>query len=62
MPRCVGFEPEAVGCNENCANCKNWDGKKCLVRKLLDELYEESRGFNAFDRMMRGNRGITGSM
>ncbi|SDG47891.1 hypothetical protein [Desulfosporosinus hippei] len=55
---CVGYEPMKVGLNPNCGNCKNWIGK-CKVRKILDELYEISPQFNAFDRMMRDNRGVT---
>ena len=58
---CVGFEPKGIGAKDNCTYCNNWNGKACKVRKLLDELYElyeESRGFNAIDRMMRGNRGV----
>ena len=56
---CVGYEPRKAGLNPNCGNCSNWIGK-CKVRKILDELYEISPKFNAFDRMMRGNKGISG--
>jgi len=52
---CVGYEYREPGLTPNCANSKNWDGIKCLVQKLLDELHEESINFHAFDRMMRGN-------
>jgi len=54
---CVGFESKKVGLRPNCGNCNNWNGK-CKVRKELDELYEISPRFEAFDRMMRGNRGV----
>ncbi|MDA8228736.1 MAG: hypothetical protein M0T74_13765 [Desulfitobacterium hafniense] len=54
---CVGYEPTKAGLNPNCGNCDNYDGK-CKVRKILDELYEISPQFNAFDRMMRGNKGV----
>ena len=59
MARCVGFTPKIKGSAENCANCKRCDGTKCLDKELLNELYEESISFNAFDHMMRGNRGIS---
>jgi len=54
---CVGFEPKEIGLNPNCTNCKNWNGT-CLVRNLLDELYQESPKFDAFNHMMRSNRGV----
>jgi len=53
---CVGFEPREAGLIVNCGNCKNWDGA-CLARDMLDELYEESAKFKAYDRQMRTNRG-----
>ena len=59
---CVGFEPKGIGAKDNCTYCNNWNGKACKVKNLLDELYEESAKFDAIDRMMRGNRGITGPM
>ena len=55
---CIGYEHRELGLTPNCANCKNWD-KTCLVRYILDDLYAESRAFNAFDRMMRSNRGVS---
>jgi len=60
--QCVGFTPRETGLGENCGNCKNWNRKNgeqvCIVRELLDELYAEGTRFNAFDRMMRTNRGV----
>ncbi len=55
--KCVGFDAKKVGLKENCANCKNWDGK-CLVQKLLNELYEESTKFRSMDSLMRSNKGV----
>lgn len=55
--KCIGFDSKEVGLRENCGNFKSWDGK-CLVQKLLNELYEESRKFDAPDRSMRSNRGV----
>ena len=55
---CVGFESKKVGLSPNCGNCKQYNGKTYLVKTELDELYEESKSFEAFDRMMRQNKGI----
>ena len=57
LAKCIGFEQKKAGLKVNCANCKNWNGK-CLVRNLLDELYQESPKFDAFSHMMRSNRGV----
>lgn len=62
MAKCVGFTTKGLGLKTNCANCENWNGSKCLVQKILNELYEESRDFDVFNHMMRGNRGISGPM
>lgn len=59
--KCVGFTAREFGLSANCGNCKNWDGA-CLARELLDELYMESHKGRAMDRMMRGNKGISGPM
>jgi len=55
---CIGFEPRKAGLSPNCGNCKHYNGKTCLIKAELDDLYEESRSFEAFDRMMRSNKGI----
>lgn len=55
---CVGFTPKKKGLLINCGNCKNYDGTTCLVRDELDELYEESPKYRAYDMMMRTNRGV----
>ncbi|KLU66319.1 hypothetical protein DEAC_c17180 [Desulfosporosinus acididurans] len=55
---CVGFTPKRKGAAVNCGNCENWKNASCSVRAILDELYEESPKFRAYDMMMRTNRGI----
>lgn len=55
---CVGYTPKATGLNINCGNCKMWAKSKCLDRRLLNELYEESPKFKANEQMMWQNRGI----
>lgn len=54
---CVGFTPRKISQSPNCGNCMNWEGK-CKVRKILDELYEESSEFKVFNHMMRDNKGV----
>lgn len=56
---CVGFTPKDKKVAVNCGNCGNYNGVTCRVRKELDELYEISPRYKAFDRMMRGNRGLS---
>jgi hypothetical protein len=56
--QCVGFTPRSVGLIVNCGNCKMWIKSKCQDRRLLDELYVESPKFNAYDHIMRDNKGV----
>jgi len=58
----------APGCEDwnkvNCASCETWrrDKGKCRningVMLSIDDGYEESIAFAAFDNMMKGNRGV----
>lgn len=58
MARCVLFTPiESVG-TKACTNCKRWNGKRCIDEQRLQEMYEESEEFKAFDHMMRDNKGV----
>ena len=42
-----------------CINCHHWGWTKCEDEALLKERqYEESKAFNAMDRMMRQNKGV----
>jgi len=58
MVRCVLFTPIESGCTKACTNCKRWDGKRCIDAQRLQEMYEDSEEFKAYDQMMRGNKGI----
>ncbi|TGE35891.1 hypothetical protein E4K67_22505 [Desulfosporosinus fructosivorans] len=59
MAKCKYFDPVERGCKVNCANCRKLTGSKCKDHVNILREYEESPGFKAIDRMMRGNRGIT---
>lgn len=66
---CQEHKPMYVGALPNCATCKryNWKAGKCRemiwvkqwVKQWVRDEYAESRAFNAFDRMMRSNRGVS---
>lgn len=62
MARCLHFEPIAQGVRKNCANCKRWNGKRCRDEQLLRKLYEESKEFEFYDRLMRENKGVNGPL
>ena len=62
MPKCEFHQPKDKNSRKNCTGCKSRTGKVCKDEKVIQELYEESYKFNAIDRMMRGNRGISGPM
>ncbi|WP_042339149.1 hypothetical protein [Desulfosporosinus youngiae] len=59
---CVGFTPKDKRSAANCGTCGNYDGVTCRVKDELNELYEESPRFKALDRLMRTNKGISGTM
>lgn len=60
-PKCWHYneiDPEAKA---NCPNCHYWDPAKsrCKDHALLKERqYQESKAFDAMDRMMRQNKGV----
>ena len=61
MPKCWRYDPIDPEKNENCGNCKRWNGAKVRCRDhalLKKRLYEESPKYRTFDRMMRDNKGV----
>jgi len=58
MAKCALFVPTESECTKACTNCKRWEGKKCKNEQRLREMYEESAAFAAYDRMVRGNKGV----
>ena len=57
--KCKLFIPTKPGGKAECANCRRWSGKRCRGAQSESEQYEDSETFKAFDRMMRGNKGIS---
>jgi hypothetical protein len=62
MAKCNYFIPVEPGFKETCANCKRWNGKRCLDEQLLRKLYEELKEFEFYDRLMRENKGVNGPL
>ena len=61
LAKCWHYDPIDRSGKENCGNCHHWDSveTKCWDHALLKERqYEESKAFNAMDRMMRQNKGV----
>ncbi len=62
MANCKYFVANQPGDRVNCANCRRWNGKRCQDENRLRELYEESRAFRFFDRLMREDKGVNGPL
>ncbi|WP_047810194.1 hypothetical protein [Desulfosporosinus acididurans] len=62
MKRCQFYKPIEQNAAEKCPNCKRWDGKRCKDEQQIREAYLDSEEYKYFDRMMRGNRGISGPL
>lgn len=62
MAKCKYFIPVKPEYRENCCHCKRWNGKHCRDEHLLRELYEDSRAFKFFDRLMRENKPVEGPL
>jgi len=62
MIKCLYFKPTEVGLLVNCVNCKRWNGTRCKDEKPLLMLYEDTKEFETYDRMMRENKGVSGPL
>lgn len=54
--RCKQFKAIDKTGKENCVNCHRWAGKKC--KDEAEILAEWQEKYEAWELMMRGNRGV----
>lgn len=62
MVKCPYFTAIEIGFRENCANCQRWKGERCRDEHLLRDLYEDTKRYRIYNRMMRDNKGIKGPL
>ena len=62
MANCNYFIAIHLGDRVNCANCKRWNGEKCMIEHQLTTSYDETKEFEFFDCMMRNNKGVFGPL